>query len=163
MSDVVELGKIVGIHGVRGEVRAENWAEPALWKGLNTISVGTRELKLLEARPHKIFMLLKLDEIETPAQAEALRDLVVSVPRDRIKLPEGRFLYRDIYGFSVYDLRTGTVIGTLSEVRESPASMLYVVDMEGRQVLIPAVPAFERGVDFEAGVLRVETIEGMIE
>ena len=163
MSDVVELGKIVGIHGVRGEVKAENWAEPALWEGLNTISAGDRELKLLEARPHKIFMLLKLGDVETPEQAEALRGLVVSVPRDRIKLSEGHFLYRDLYGFSVFDLRTGTVIGTLREVRENPASVLYVVDMGGREVLIPAVPAFERGVDFETHVLRVETIEGMVE
>lgn len=163
MNASVELGKIVGTHAVRGEVRAENWAEPALWQGLKTVCAAGREWPLLAFRPHKNFMLLTLQGVETVEQAMALRGAVITVPRSQIRLPAGRFLYQDLYGFSVFDLRTNTVIGTLKEVQETPASVLYVVDVGNREVLIPAVPAFDRGADFDARILRVETIEGMIE
>lgn len=163
MNDLVELGKIVGTHGVRGELRAEDWAEPGLWTGLKSIFVGGAPMEILSARPHKSFMLLKLKDVDTMDGAMVLKGRLITVPREQIKLEDGRYLYRDLYGFSVFDLRTQTEIGTLSEVRESPASMLYVVSKNGREILIPAVPAFDRGVDFEARILRVETIEGMDE
>lgn len=163
MNDLVELGRIVGAHGVRGELRADNWLEPALWEGLETLLVNGVEYPLRGARPHKGFMLLTLGGVEDMDGALALRGRALTVPRSALRLREGQFLYRDLYGFTVFDLRSDGPIGTLKEVRESPASLLYVVEIEGREALIPAVPAFDRGVDFETRTLRVETIEGMLE
>ena len=163
MTDTVELGKIVGTHGVRGEVRAENWLDAPLWKSLKSVFAGDDELELEAARPHKSFMLLKLRGVDDIDAALALRGRLLTVPRARIRLPAGQYLDSDLYGFSVFDERTHSVLGTLREVRESPASLLYVVEGEGRELLIPAVPAFDRGADLTARVLRVETIEGMTE
>lgn len=163
MSEPVELGKVVGTHGVRGELRLENWLDAPLWKGLTRVFSGETAYALLAARPHKSFMLLRLAGIDTPDAARALRGLVLTVPREAICLPAGRYLYRDLYGFTVFDLRTQRVIGTLREVRESPAALLYVIEHADGELLIPAVPAFERGADLQARVLRLETIEGMTE
>ena len=67
----------------------------------------------------------------------------------------------DIIGFSVYDTRTEQIIGTLEEVRPSPASDLYCIATPRGQVLIPAVPAFVHRVDFENRRLELNTIPGM--
>ena len=68
----------------------------------------------------------------------------------------------DVIGFSVYDTRTEQIIGTLEEVRPSPASDLYCIATPRGQVLIPAVPAFVHRVDFENRRLELNTIPGML-
>ena len=45
-------------------------------------------------------------------------------------------------------------------VAELPRGRVYVVQGE-REILIPAVPEFVRGVDAEAGVITVHLIEGL--
>ena len=52
--------------------------------------------------------------------------------------------------------------GTLRDVLELPASMVYVIDCGGAEVLVPAVPPFHQGVDLEGRVLTIRTIEGML-
>ena len=97
-----------------------------------------------------------------------LEGRVVFVPhtirgeRWQVRLEKGQYLYRDLYGFSVYDQRSGQTIGTLREVLERPASMVYVIDCGGAEVLVPAVPPFHQGVDLEGRVLTIRTIEGML-
>ncbi|MBO5973924.1 MAG: hypothetical protein J6Q16_04455, partial [Clostridia bacterium] len=68
----------------------------------------------------------------------------------------------DLYGFDVFDRRVQRVIGKLREVRESTASMLYIIESEGREILVPDVPAFSRGYDLEKQTVEIETIEGML-
>ena len=42
-----------------------------------------------------------------------------------------------------------------------PASDIYVIDRNGEEVLVPAVPEFIKSVDTEAGIIRIKLIEGM--
>ena len=50
----------------------------------------------------------------------------------------------------------------MKEVLERPASMVYVINCDGTEILIPAVEPFHQGVDLEAKVLNLRTIEGML-
>lgn len=159
----VELGRIVGTHGVRGEVRVENWLDAPLWKGLKSCRAGSEERALVSFRPHKDFMLVKFQGVDDMDTALTLRGRVLTVPRSALHLAKNQILYADLYGFEVYDLREARVIGTLREVRESPAAMLYAVADGAREYLIPAIPAFERGIDWDARRLNVETIDGMLD
>ena len=95
-------------------------------------------------------------------QAQVLKNKTVVADRDAIQLPRGKYFYSDLYGFSVYDFRTKQVIGTLKEVKETPASMMYIVQGESKEFMIPIVPAFDKGVDWEQTQVLVETIEGMV-
>ena len=54
----------------------------------------------------------------------------------------------------------GNEIGTLTDVMETPASNIYVVQGETEH-LIPAVPEFIKKTDADAGVITVHLIEGM--
>ena len=74
-------------------------------------------------------------------------------------LPRGAFFLQDIIGASVVD-EQGREVGTLAEIMETPASMIYVVRGEAEH-LIPAVPEFILNTDAEAGVITVHMIEGM--
>jgi 16S rRNA processing protein RimM len=74
-------------------------------------------------------------------------------------LPEGRRFIADLVGLDVYDRRVQRVIGKLAEVVPKPAHDVYVVRDGSREVLIPAIDVFLRGV--HEGRIEVETIDGM--
>ena len=158
----IEIGRIVNTHGVRGEIKAEIYCDPALLRGLTTIAVGGAEYALKSFRGHGSFLLLTLAEIDTVEAAMPLKGKSVTARREALPLKQGEYLFQDIYGFDVFDQRTGRVIGTLAEVLERPASMLYSITGEAGEILIPAVPPFYQGVDFEEKRLFVATIEGML-
>lgn len=158
----IECGKILNTHGVRGEVKAEAYCDPALLRKLRTIAVGGKEYAVSGMRPHGEFLLLTLEGIDTVEAAMPLKGKTITAEREALPLKKGEYLFRDIYGFSVYDARTEQVIGTLTEVLERPASMIYRVEGERGEILIPAAKPFYLGVDFAEKRLNVRTIEGML-
>jgi 16S rRNA processing protein RimM len=64
--------------------------------------------------------------------------------------------------FSIRDAMAADFAGTLKEVKENPASMMYIVQGAEKEFMIPVVPAFDKGVDWEQKQVLVETIEGML-
>ena len=160
--DILECGRVLNTHGVRGEIKVDNYCDEGFFKKIKTVTIGGTAYKIKSARDHGLFVLLTLEGIETVEQAMLLKGKAITIPRADLKLKKGEYLYQDIYGFSVYDLRTAATVGTLKEVLERPASMVYVIDCDGTEILIPAVEPFHQGVDLEQKVLTLRTIEGML-
>ena len=83
---------------------------------------------------------------------------------DLDELPEGEHYVRDLIGCRVIDTSGGAEVGILKDVIQNTAqSILEVERADGRSVLIPAVDAFLRGIDEEAGVIEVELIPGFLD
>lgn len=158
---LIDAGKIVNTHGVRGEVRIEVWLDsPALLKKCGRVYLGGEERKLLSAREHKGFLIAQLEGAADVNAAQALKNRVVQINRADAKLPRGAYFLQDIIGARVVD-ESGGEIGTLDEVLELPVQRVYVVRSAGREHLIPAVPEFILNTDAENGVVTVRLIEGM--
>ena len=157
---LIDAGKIVNTHGVRGEVRIEVWLDsPALLKRCGRVYLGGEEKKILSAREHKGFLIAQLEGVADVGAAQALKNRVVQIARADAKLPRGAYFLQDIIGASVVD-ENGAELGKLAEVLELPGQRVYVVKGETEH-LIPAVPAFIRNTDAENGVITVRLIEGM--
>ena len=129
--DILECGKVLNTHGIRGEIKVDNYCDPGFFKKLRTVCIGGTEYAIRSARDHGAFVLLTLEGVETIEQAMPLKNKPITVRREQVRLEKGQYLYRDLYGFSVYDQRSGQTIGTLREVLERPASMVYVIDCGG--------------------------------
>ena len=157
----IEAGRIVNTHGVQGEVKIEVWLDSLkFFKSFKRLyTAGGQELKVLSARTHKDFVIVKLAGVEDVNAAMALKNKVVSIRRSDAALPHGAFFLQDILGAKVVD-EDGREIGVLEDVMETPASNIYVVKGETEH-LIPAVPEFIKKTDAEAGVITVHLIEGM--
>ena len=138
----IECGKVLNTHGIRGEVKAEIYCDPPLFRKLKTVDIGGRAYAVQAARSHGSFFLLTLEGVDTVEAAMPLKGKLITAPRASFPLKKGEYLLQDIYGFAVYDARREMVIGTLAEVLERPASMLYRVESEKGEILIPAVPPF---------------------
>ena len=156
----IEAGRIVNTHGVAGEVKIEVWLDsPQFLKSFKRCFIDRREVKLLSARVHKGFLIVKLEGVEDVNAAMALKGRTVFIDRADARLPKGAFFLQDIIGASVVD-ESGREIGKLVDVMETPASNVYVVKGE-REHLIPAVPEFIMSTDAENGIITVHLIEGM--
>ena len=157
---LIDAGKIVNTHGVRGEVRIEVWLDsPALLKRCGRVYLGGEEKKILSAREHKGFLIAQLEGVADVGAAQALKNRVVQIARADAKLPRGAYFLQDIIGACVVT-ESGAEVGRLAEVLELPSQRVYVVKGETEH-LIPAVPAFIRNTDAENGVITVRLIEGM--
>ena len=157
---LIDAGKIVNTHGVRGEVRIEVWLDsPALLKRCGRVYLGGEEKKILSAREHKGFLIAQLEGVADVGAAQALKNRVVQIARADAKLPRGAYFLQDIIGACVVT-ESGAEVGRLAEVLELPGQRVYVVKGETEH-LIPAVPAFIRNTDAENGVTTVRLIEGL--
>jgi len=160
---MLECGKIVNTHGVRGEIKLDPWCDgDDFFSLVKTVFIDGAAYTVASHRAHKNVVLLKLEGVDSIEDAEKLKNKILCVDKSAVALPDGQYFLEDIYGFEVFDLRPGRVIGALREVRELPHGRLYIVDCENGEAMIPAVPAFDRGVDLQARRLTVETIEGML-
>lgn len=156
----IEAGRIVNTHGIAGEVKIEVWLDsPQFMKKCGRIFTDGNAIKIESAREHKGFLLTKLEGIDDVNAAMTMKGKRVYIDRADAKLPKGAYFLQDIIGASVVD-ESGTEIGKLAEIMETPASRIYVVRGE-REHLIPAVPEFILKTDAENGIINVHLIEGM--
>ena len=102
-------------------------------------------------------IILKLKGIDTPEQAESLRNCYIKINRkDARKLPEGTYFIVDLIGLDVYTDEE-KLLGTLG------SSDIYVVrTSEGKQILLPAIKDVIKKVDIENKKVIVHIIEGLI-
>ncbi len=155
----LEAGRIVGTHGVRGEVKVEPWAdEPAFLLAFDQVLLQGRPVAVEQARVHKSQVLLKLAGIDSVEAAAALRGQIVSINRAGAQLEEGAVFIADLIGLPVFD-QSGAQLGQITEVLTLPANDVYVVRGE-HEYLIPVVREFVLDIDTETGV-RVKLVEGM--
>jgi 16S rRNA processing protein RimM len=163
-------GKILGAHGLRGELRVEVLTEDAhrfgllarVWLGLE----GQEPLPwLLEGyRLHQGRVLLKLAHCDDRTTAETLRGQLVQVPfEEAIPLEEGEFFEHQIVGLQVVTL-SGQHLGEIVDILYTGANEVYIVRraIAGRgDILIPAIQDVVAEVDLEAGRLVVADVEGL--
>ncbi len=159
-TDYILAGRVANTHGVRGELRLENYTDsPEFLKQFKTLYIDGTAYKMQSAKAHKAMLIVKLEGVEDINAAMRFKGRRVEVARAEAKLPKGAFFLCDIMGAKVVE-EDGTELGVLSDIIETPSSNVYVVKGE-REILIPAVPEFIKSTDAEGGVITVRLIEGM--
>lgn len=163
----LEAGKIIRTHGVRGELVVEPWANsPEFLKAVKHFyfDEGRRDAGLVSSRVHKGRLLIKLVGVDTVEQGDALRDTVLYLDREDVRLEPGACFLQDLIGLRAVDGRTGREYGVLQEVLPTGANDVYsIVDEKGKQYLFPAVPHMLKRIDLEAGVIELLPIPGIFD
>ncbi|MCB1560996.1 MAG: ribosome maturation factor RimM [Xanthomonadales bacterium] len=159
----IELGRIVGVFGVRGWLKVESWTDPREaifdypeWRLSRQGSGETRQTGHAEGRPQGKGLVVRLPDIDTQEAARELIGLCISVLRDDLpRLPPGEFYWADLEGLSVSTIE-GVALGRVSHLISTGANDVLVVQGE-RERLIPFVqPDVVRDVDLQAGTLTVD-------
>ena len=167
----VLIGKVGSPVGIKGEFRVNLYSQDSgnlkegkvllLERVEKSVSGAIEKVRYQKDKP-----VVRLTGIEDRNAAEDIRGMDVSIyAKDMEELPEGEHYVRDLIGCKVVDLaQDGAEVGVLRDVIQNTAqSVLDVSTPDGKQVLIPAVDAFLRSIDEEAGVIEVELIPGFLD
>lgn len=171
---LVLIGRIVGAHGIRGEVVIHSYAavpEDVGAYGPLTRADGSGAFVLMNVKATSKGVIARLKGVDDRNGAEALKGTELFVARDRLPAPEaGEFYVTDLIGLDVVDTngaRIGTVVGApdygggpLLEIRRTagahtelvPFTDAYVpeVDLAARRVVVkPLVYAPDDGPEAE--------------
>ena len=168
MKKFLETGRIVGTHGVRGEVRVQPWADSGEFlTGFCKMyydDAGARAVTIKGARVHKNIVIMKLEGVDTVEQADVLRGRVLYIDRADAPLPEGRYFVQDLIGLRVVDANTGAEYGTVEDVTTTVANDVYHMrGTDGKIHFIPAVDSVLAGTDLDAGTIAIRPIKGMFD
>lgn len=167
MVKYLEVGRIVGTHGIHGEVRVQPWADSGEFLlDFDVMYMGKEKIaiEVERSRVHKNIVIMKLEGVGTVEQADALRGRVLYIDRDDAQLPEGRYFIQDLIGLRVMDADTGAQLGTLSDVYTMIANDVYSVKgTDGKEYLIPAIDEVLAGTDLEAGTISIHVMKGMFD
>ena len=164
LQQYLEVGKVTNVHGLRGEVRVQPWADsPEFLCQFKTLYVDEAHFPMTveRARIHKNMVIIKFEGPTDVPSALSLRNAILYIDRSDVDLPEGSFFLADIYGLEVRDAASGEVLGEIADVLTLPANNVYVVRGGARELMIPAVPQFIAETNIEAGYIRVNMMEGL--
>jgi 16S rRNA processing protein RimM len=158
------IGRVVKPHGVRGEISVEVHTDrlERFEKG-RTVFIGDGERALTSEgyRTHKSSILLKLAGVENRSHAENLRGKWLKIPFvDAIPLDNGEYFLFQALGLNVFtDL--GDHLGKVVEIIETGANNVFVVDSNGRELLIPDIDEVILDVDIDEGKMVINVIPGL--
>ena len=114
--DLLEIGKIVNTHGIRGEVKIQPWCdEPELFDELEYLFIEGEKYNIVRNRFHKTCQIVQLENVNSIDDAERFKNQIVYINRDALELPEGRYYIADIEGLTVKE-QNGRILGVVDEI-----------------------------------------------
>lgn len=166
MKKMMETGKIVNTHGIKGELKVMPWCDyPEFLCEFDTLYIGNEKkaYTVEGARVHKNMVLLRLSGIDTPEAANMLRNAVVYIDREQVELDEGSYFIQDIIGLEVRDADSGKEYGKITDVLQTGANDVYEVKKDGKTLLVPAIEDVVTEMDIENGVMLIRPLEGLFD
>ncbi len=168
IKEFLEVGQIVGTHGVRGEMRVNPWADgPEFLKQFKTLyydNSGAKSVKVISARPHGNVVILKLEGVDTVEAASAMRNRVLFIKRADAKIPAGSYFISELIGCDVFDAENYEICyGVLSDVSETGANDVWHIEKDGKEYLLPAIPDVVVNVDVRANRVEIKPLRGIFD
>ena len=166
---LVPLGRVVGVHGLKGMVRVGESGrsadfDPQTFADLGEILVGGERFRVVKASRGRGHVLVRLAGVESRDQAETLVGREVMGEAQRFpELPPGEYYWFQILGLPVVQADDGAVLGVLTEIWPTGAHDIYVVRQGNREVLLPAVEGVIQEIDLKAGRVLVRPPEGLLD
>lgn len=164
----VLIGKIVGIHGVKGNTRLRSYAESlSVFKSGSSILI--RDLDGREnhyeinwVKPHTGTPLLSLKGITNRDQAKALIGGELFIPQSELpELDEDTYYWHDLIGLEVYT-QAEEYLGRIESIIETGSNDVYVVKKDDEEVLIPALESVVLEIDLQRKRMRIDLPEGLV-
>lgn len=167
MNKYLELGQIVNVKGLKGEVKVNSFTDDntkfeRISKVFITQKENLKEYEIEKVGYNKNQVIIKFKNIDTVEEAEKLRNSYIVVDREIFgKLPEGVYYIADLIGLEVFT-ESNEYLGKVDDIFSTGSNDVYVVkDDTGRQKLLPGIDEVIKIIDIESGKIIVNLIEGL--
>ena len=165
--DLLEVGKIINTHGLRGEVKVAAWTDtPDVFEDLDVVYLKKRtenvKLTIKNVKYQKNNLIVKFAEYNDINDVEVLKNSVLYAERSALgELPDGVYYIADLIGMTVKK-ENGEVIGKIKDVLQTGANDVYVVAREmQKDMLIPVIDEVVLSVDMDTSEVTVSLMEGL--
>ena len=110
-------------------------------------------------------MILKIEGITTVEAAQAVRNRILYVDRERLKLEKGSYFIQDLLGLKVYDADTPErCYGTVTDVLPTGANDVYeITGADGVKRLVPAIPQVILETDVDGERMLIRPLKGLFD
>lgn len=167
MNKYLELGQIVNVKGLKGEVKVNSFTDDnTKFERIPKVFIKQKnnltELKIEKVGYSKNQVIIKFKNINTIEEAEKLRNSYIVVNREIFgELPEGVYYIADLIGLDVYT-ESDEYLGKVDDIFSTGSNDVYVVKDElGKQKLLPGIDEVIRKIDLKSGKIIVNLIKGL--
>lgn len=165
--DYVLIGKIVGAHGVKGNLKIVSFAETLeiFEKGRSIVLRGQdgshKEGTINWIQPHGRTALLSLAGVTNRSRGEALIGWELYIEKDRFpQLEDGVYYWSQLIGLDVVT-EQGGYLGKIESIIQTGSNDVYVVKDHERETLVPALEKVVSAIDLARNEMRVDLPEGL--
>jgi len=169
--NLVAIGRVAKAHGIHGELAVDPRTDhPEQRFALGSVMTARpkgapeRTLTVATVRSHTGRLLVRFEEVPDRTAAEDLRGAMLLV--DTADLPRSddpdEFYDHELEGLAA-ELADGTRVGIVREVTHGLGGELLVLDVEGREVLVPFVKAIVTAVDIAGQRVVLDPPEGLLD
>ncbi len=164
----LEIGKIVNVHGLKGEVKVVPWCDSvAFLCSFTELYLGKdkRPVVVIAAREARDTAILHFEDCVTREDAEGLRGEILYMNKGDVELDEDTYFIADLIGLEVYDVDTKRHYGVIKDVLQTGANDVYVVfDKEhAREYLVPAIADVVITTDIEDEKMEIRPLRGLFD
>ena len=166
VEDLIVLGKITSVHGVRGEVKIYSFTDPIdnllgypAWTLKRDGEV--KQVELVSGRLQGKILVAKLKGLDDREVARTFAGFDICVPRALLPdLDDGEYYWHQLEGLKVIDLQ-GQLLGRLDHLLETGSNDVMVVkpcpgSLDDRERLLPYTEQCVQQIDLAAGEMRVD-------
>ena len=164
--EFLEAGKIVTTHGIRGEVKIMPYTDtPELLAEFDRLFIGKNkdEVVIERSRVFKNMVIAKIEGVDTPEDAEKLRNKLLYMHRDDLELGEDTYFIQDLIGMEVRDADSDELYGVIDDVMQTGANDVYVVKSADKELLVPAIAAVVISTDIDGNVMIIRPLDGLFD
>jgi 16S rRNA processing protein RimM len=164
--DLIVIGKIVSVHGVRGDVKVYSFTDPIenlldyrRW----TLRRGgeVKQVELVKGRLQGKILVATLQGLTDREEARTYADFEICIPRSELPQLSGEdYYWFQLQGLTVIN-QLEQVLGRVDHLLETGANDVMVVkpfdgSLDDRERLLPYIDQCVLKIDLEAGEMRVE-------
>jgi len=167
--DFLSVGKIIGVHGINGNLTMHPYVE-----SLSILSAGQpillrnpnnkRESHVIQSgKRHKKGFRLALKEITNRNDAEKLIGAEIFIEKSELPdLEEDEHYWFELIGLNAF-LDDGTCLGRLESIFQTGSNDVYVIKNpeSGSEILIPAIQSVVVAIDIEKKRMTVVLPDGL--
>jgi len=165
---LVPVGQVLHAHGTGGEVLVYPYLNDlTCYEHLSSLVLCDRERQRMERRVAQVRqagerLLVRLEDVGSREQAQALVGWEICAPRDELPRPEpGEFYWFDLEGLIVLT-QDGECLGRVTDFFPTGSNEVLVVRDGEREILLPFIKDVILSVDAAQGSLHIRVLPGLL-
>ena len=165
--NLLEVGKIVNTHGLRGEVKVISWTDyPEVFEDIEYVYVKKKNdyerLDITGIKYQKGNLIVRFSQLKDINEAERYKNQVIYTEREMLgDLPDGVYYIADLIGLDVVT-ENGEKIGVIKDVFNTGSNDIYDIKREGQKnLLLPVIDEVVLNIDMEEKKVTVHMMEGL--